>query len=294
MAEFFTSITQVRSFVKLNANLPFESFKPYIDSACDMYLCRFLSKSFIDSHMANEQFEHLVLRALAPLAVYLSTDEMSISIGDGGITVQNDKEKRSPASDRKIAAAKRNLLNRGCMALSDLIRYVLELQPSEYQDCAGLKALSGLLVSRIEQFEEYVSLDGNYVSFLDLTPLLRSVQLQLSRIVGETLVSSALTGTGEPFVTLAARLRRYIVFRVAELHTGKTTREQRAGSPDTEWQAVIRPLFNDAVSDSWYGEMAAAELAGITEFINKNGEALGLQTSSAEPYDYRHSRIFPL
>lgn len=285
---FFTSTSQLRAFVKLNASLPWDSLQPYVDTAERLYLRKYLSDSKLDLLEPNEEFMTLARRALAPLAVYLAADEMSVSIGDSGITVQNEKDRRSPASDRKIAAAKRSLLGRGTAALSDLLQFVLSLEGLDLSDCPRLSVLGSLLVRRLDDFETYVSLDGSHVSFLDLVPLMRSIQGRLQQLMGRDLTARLIAPTGADespsqrllLEELRERSRAYIVYETASLHTSLQTRQQRKGSHYTEWQPVMRPLFEDiADSGSWYRQMSAESLAAITRLTDENAAELGMERS---------------
>lgn len=296
---FFTSTAQLRAFVKLNASLPWDSLSPYVDAGVRLYLLKYLSQAKLDLLEPNEEFMTLARRALAPLAVYLAADEMSVSIGDSGITVQNEKDRRSPASDRKIAAAKRSLLRRGCAALSDLLQFVLSLDGLDLHDCPRLAVLSSLLVRRIEDFETFVSIDGSYVTFLDLVPLMRSVQDRLAAETDPALIGSLLS-TSSSEGTLRAVLKdrcvSYIVYQTASLHTSLMTRQQRKGSHYTEWEPLMRPLFEDvADSGSWYRDMASRALADITRIIGENAAELGMeQRDISVNFNGRGRRIFSM
>ena len=292
----FTDAEAMRSVVKINASIPWSSMLPYLDSAWQMFLLSYFSASFLSGVADNNTvfWEH-VRRALGPLAVYLSADEMSISIGDSGITVQNDQGKRSPASDAKIAAAKQNLKQRGLAALSDAIRYVLE-SDMDYTSCRRLKELKKLLIHDIDTFELCVSLDGNYIAFFELVPIMRGVQSNLRKDIGATLFDSLFSPDSELLATLGSVCRDYIAYRCAELHTTMTTRQQRGRPGAVEWKPVLRPLYDDIEdTGNWYATMAAQALDEIHSLIEENAEELGIErTSCADEWNGPHKRIFNL
>lgn len=294
----FTDAENLRSVVKINASIPWSSLLPYIDSAWNIYLLRYFSAAYLAAVPATDDvFWGHARRAIGPLAVALSADEMSISIGDSGITVQNDQGKRSPASDAKIAAAKRSLMLRGMAALSDLIRYALASVSYGRTDCPMLTQLQRMLVADIETFEGYVSLQGDYVAFFDLLPLMRGVQERLAATIGQSLFARLLESERTETITALADLcKPYIIYRCAQLHTSKATRQQRSRGSGVEWRPVVRPLFEDAEGDSnWYGEMADAALASITAFIEAHAEELDVQPSSiADDWNGPGKRVFNL
>ena len=108
-----TDIEQLRETVKMNAVVPFESVRPFIQDATDIYIEPNIGEATLAKAEADETLKEKICRALGPLAVSLATDELGIQYGDAGITVQNKQGERSPASDAKIAAAKANLYYRG-------------------------------------------------------------------------------------------------------------------------------------------------------------------------------------
>lgn len=260
---FFTSIADVRVFVKINASLPWDSFSPYVVSADDMFLRRYFSARLIEEHSDDVTFMLLCRKVLAPVSVALSADEMSISIGDSGITVQNDKEKRSPASDEKIYAAKRSLFERGHASLSMLIKYVLDNR-WDISDCPRLVAITGLAVPSLDDFEKYVGIGSDYVTFFELVPLLRTIQERLAARIGEEFMTSAFQADEGLLVKVAGKCRAWICYQCAYLQTSQTTREQRGRPRRSEWDAVLRPVFSDlTATGSWYGEIAEDTLAEI-------------------------------
>ncbi|MCR5139452.1 MAG: hypothetical protein K6B45_04740 [Bacteroidaceae bacterium] len=294
----FADAEDLRSVVKINASIPWSSLLPYIDSAWNIYLLRYFSAAYLDLVPETDVvFWGHARRAVGPLAVALSADEMSISIGDSGITVQNDQGKRSPASDAKIAAAKRSLILRGMAALSDLIRYALASAVYDRSGCPMLVQLQRMLVADIETFESYVSLQGDYVAFFDLLPLMRGVQERLAASIGQSLFARLLQSERTETITALADLcKPYVIYRCAQLHTSKTTRQQRSRVDVVEWHPVVRPLFDDAEGDgNWYGEMADAALASVTAFIEAHAEELDVQPSSiADDWNGPGKRIFNL
>lgn len=292
----FPDIDTLRQYVKVNVSLPFSSISPYITSARDTYLLRYFTEAFLSAVPDTDVlFLTLCRKALGPLTFYLCADEMSIQIGDSGITVQNDHEKRSPASDAKIAAAKKSLLSRGYQALSALLSYVLSSE-YDYGSCPRLSRLSTLSVRDLDTFETYVSLEGSYVLFLDLLPLMYSVQVVLTSRVGAALYASLFASGADPVRRNLAQLcQSYIVYQTASLHTSTATRQQRMGAAHEDWSPVIRPLYSDIVdAGSWYATMATSALADIDAYLLANAEALGLTLTRPDTFNGPDRRIFNL
>lgn len=292
MIQLFSNIDELRKVVKLNASMPWESIAPYVNDATDIYLSRYLGRSFAES-LTDDSAELVAVlrRAVGPLALYLAADEMSISIGDSGITVQNDHEKRSPASDAKIAAAKKNLLSRGYAMLSRAIDYLLA--GNTVPEDSPLQRRKLCLVDSLATFEQVVSLNGCYVSYFELLPLMLHVQDKLC--IRFAPITSLL---GKADLTPEERdLRRmavcHIVFKVAYLHTSNTTRQQRASAGAVEWAPILRPLFVDTTDHgNYYHQEAEDYLTSIESYIDSHAEAFGIERAAPMNFNNQKRKIF--
>jgi hypothetical protein len=288
--QFFESIESMRVYVKMNASLPWETFKPYLDSAVDSFTDRYLPGDFIDAHTSDATFLTLCRKVLAPLAVYEAADEMSISIGDSGITVQNDQGKRSPASDAKIAAAKRNLLQRSNAALSRLLEYVLTTFHDGLENLPLIKKVEGLAVPSLEVFERYVSLDSDYVAYFSLVTMLRTIQNRLGTMIGEDLLADCLTSEDEAKKAIGGKIRAYCAYQCAYLNTSDMTRRERGRGNQTEWRPLIRPLYSDLTeTGNWYKQVADETLTEIQSMIDALDGKTDNEAGGAHPIHGRHT-----
>jgi len=297
---FFSSIAQLRVFVKLNASLPWESIQCYVSSAEEMYLKKYITQAVIDSLEPSAEFMAKARRALAPLAVYLAMDEMAVMVGDAGITVQNEKDRRSPASDRKIQAAKRSLLQRGYAAMGELLAFILS---SNSVNLAGsrIEHDEGMLISSLHDFERWVSLDGDWVAYFELKPLMRSIQAQLETEVGDevvTFISTEQAGATTESLSLKRQLRErmsaYIAYRTASLHTSQESSRLRSTDGRVEWTSFMRPLFESRPdAGNWYREMADHMMTKILE-LKVGVPAQSGSQPDATPMNYndKKKRIF--
>ena len=123
MNALIPDIDTLKKVVKINSSLPYESIEPYIEDALDIYIKPYIGKATISKAHEDKGSDlyNKLLRALGPLTLMLASDELGVMFGDAGITVSNVQGQRSPASDTKIAAAKKNLCFLGMQALDRLI-----------------------------------------------------------------------------------------------------------------------------------------------------------------------------
>ncbi len=296
MNGIFETISDLKSVVKINASMPFESISPYINDAADIYLVPFIGESVLStaaSAEAGSRLKELVRRALGPLAMALATDELGVMYGDSGITVQNETGKRSPANDSKIQSAKENLMLRGMQALDRLLAY-LRANIADYSEFAQIpSAASGCFIKDAVEYQDNggVQIDYSSVSFRQLLPTL--MQLQNSDI--RPLFSEGLYGTLLANSGLNAKqstLRSYIVLylanRSAGLYTSQASTQQRAGSRVVpEFRALIRPIYSDQDSSTnFYLRQADFYMSQIKGIIEANAEELGLTVPDSGLMNY--------
>lgn len=292
MITLFHNIEDLRKVVKVGASMPWSSIEPYINDAVDIYLPRHLGREVVDNITADDaELVRLLRRAVGPLAFYLGADEMGINIGDSGITVQNDHGHRSPASDAKIAAAKRSMLGRGYAALSEVIGRLIA--KGQVPEDSPLQRRKLCLVDSLATFEQVVSLNGCYVSYFELLPLMLHVQDKLC--IRFAPITSLL---GKADLTPEERdLRRmavcHIVFKVAYLHTSNTTRQQRASAGAVEWAPILRPLFVDTTDHgNYYHQEAEDYLTSIESYIDSHAEAFGIERAAPMNFNNQKRKIF--
>lgn len=299
-SNLFSTIDELRAVVKINASMPWSSIQPYLTSAWDFYMLQYFTPDFLDSVPDTDTtFLLYSRRAIGPLAIALSADEMTISIGDAGITVQNDNDKRSVASDKKINNAKTTMLTRGYNALSHLIAHVLS-GSYDWASCPKLALINRLIVNNLQHFETYVSLGNDYVAFVELLPLLLASQNKLRKRVGDEVFEQVITAspTESPafLFHLLDLFRAVIVYQCAYLHTSQTTREQRSRAGYLEWSGVMRPLYADTEANgNWYQEMLDDSLAEAEAIIDEHAEDLGIEfTPFADDFNEKGRHIFNL
>lgn len=298
MPTIITTIEDLKKVVKVNASLPWESIEPYINEA-ESCLGEYFSQTFLDSLENGDAFWAMAKQAVGPLAMALAIDEMSVNVGDAGITVINEREgKRSPASDSKIAAAKASLQQRAYANLSRLIHFVILKGTYDTSTCELFEELRQLLCNTMHSVMKRINIKNDYLTLFSLLPTLRNVQQQLTKVVGQELMSEMLDRTQALDVdklTLRSLCKDYIVFQTAYLQTSMETRRQRAqADTKVEWRALVRPLYFDLTDGgNYYAEEAKTALSDIeSEVARLNGEEGEDGDSRPGPTRRRHTASF--
>lgn len=279
-------IEVLRTVVKINASLPWESITPYLNDARDIYLSRYLGEELIERIETGDADEllPLTIRTLGPLTIMLAAPEMGISIGDSGITVQNDQTKRSPANEAKIAAAVKSFQFRGFQAMDRLLSY-LEKHKETYPEWTNSRYCTlhtGGFINDATTFQDVglVDIDYSILAFHTLFSTLWQIQLRHVReLLGDTLYQSLLEKRdfSPKERILIDHSIRYLANKTAEIYTSQTSRQQRTGPERPEYTPIIRPLYTDqADTGNFFADQAAYFAGVISNYLQQNAEDLGI------------------
>ena len=283
MSTIIPDIETLKTVVKINAAIPYESVSPYINDALDIYIEPQVGNVIVDIANTGEDttLKDKILRCLGPLTLALATDELGISFGDSGITVQNEQGKRSPANEAKIAAAKVSLFYRGMQALDRLLDYLErnKLKAQDYQDI-GL-----------------VNIDYSTLTYRTMLPTIRQLQERHVReILTDDLYDRLLnmTDLDAKFKILQEYVIRYLANKSAELYTSQTSRQERTGTNAPEYQPVLRPVYQDSTeTGNFFAQQADYYSGKINSFLNANAEDLGVsKTSTAINFNSKEKKLF--
>lgn len=297
MSAIFKDIAELQQFVKVNANASMDDFYPYIEQAKAIFLEKYLGVAFVHSvetYAAGSRqttpskdallsaLLPLVQMALAPLAMKIGIDELSIGIGSAGHTVAKT-DKLLPASDAKIEKVTQSFDLRGHKALDALLAHC-ETKRSELAD-AGivLPAKPTGFVTDVEQFESIgsVSIDGSNLIFKSLLSAIKIVAAtDISRMIGRTLYLELLSNPDNPTLSaekkaLVALIRAYIP-PVVLLLAGVKSSDFAQVEPS---EMAIKQLVEQATAD-------------IIAYIGDNATALGLDAAIDWRENSKEKKIF--
>lgn len=303
MNAIIPDIATLKTVVKINAAIPYESVSPYINDALDIYIEPQVGNVIVDIAGTGDDapLKDKILRCLGPLTLALATDELGIQFGDSGITVSNEQGKRSPANEAKIAAAKENLFFRGMQALDRLLDY-LERNKLKYPDYADHASITNQVSCFIRSAQEYqdvglVNIDYSTLTYRTMLPTIRQLQERHVReMLTEDLYSRLLVMTemDAKHKILQEYVIRYLANKSAELYTSQASRLERTGSGTPEYQPVIRPVYQDSTeTGNFFAQQAEYYSGKIHSFLNANAEDLGIiKASAAINFNSKEKKLF--
>lgn len=303
MNALIPDITTFKKVVKINASLPYESIEPYIEDALDIYIKPYIGKSTINKAHEDKESDlyNKLLRALGPLTLMLASDELGVMFGDSGITVSNVQGQRSPASDTKIAAAKKNLCFRGMQALDRLITY-LEENKKDYPDYVTDNMPRFCFIRNAAEFQDLgmVDIDYSILSYRIMFPTIRQLQEHNIREmmpdkVYEMLRKALSEETETPKQkVLIDYIIRYLANKTAELYTSQKTTEQRVAGRTIEYTPTIRAIYQDPdANGNFFADQATYYSGKIHTYLAENAEELGVETmSQAIDFNSKKKKLF--
>ena len=186
-----------------------------------------------------------ICRALAPFALALATDEMSINFGESGHTVVRS-ESVAPASDAKIAKAEGSLFSRAWQNLDKAIDYVIKHKAdySDWEEAEFSRHMKTALFSNARDFQEKGLVDIEYspLTFHHLRMLILRIEIsETMKLLPAAFRAEHSADPSAMPASILSALQGYTGSRVAS-HTSQITRTQRSPERErTEFSPLIRP-----------------------------------------------------
>ena len=293
MSLIISSVEELKKTVKINASIPFEAVEPFLITARDIYLERYLGVELIEvleSDAVPERASKLrliVRKSLGPLAIWLGNAELSVRFSDNGFTVSAEQGKNLAASETKITNVSDSLERRGFQYLDKVLEY-LEENASEFPEWTESRYYSlraGNYILSAKQFQEIglVDIDYSRLTFETFRPLMSMIE---KRFVTETLgaeLDATLRGKlnsaqSAAELELITAIRQFVACKTAELHTSKASKSQREASGTREYKPLIRPIYSDLANEgNFFTEQAIFYYNKVQQILNKYAVEFGLE-----------------
>lgn len=244
MKTLIDNIEQLRKYVKINASMDWNTYRPFVRDAQEKYITPYFGNLLIESIQSNDAdvLREKICRALGPFSLALATDELSINFGETGHTVTRT-DKLAPASDAKIQKATESLFERAWhnldqairLALSDTVKYVIG------PDNDFARTQSTALFDNYTQFQErgLIDINNSPLTFSRLRMLIRRIeQTETFRMIPSGV---AYDDTDK----LLSALQAYTASRVAELYTNNPENKSLKDHPPIQF---IKASTGDSVN----------------------------------------------
>lgn len=310
MSNIISTVEQLRKTVKVNASIPYEAVEPFLISARDLYLVRYLGSELVKALEVNtaipvnyKPLYDLVQKALGPLAIWLGNAELSVRFSDNGFTINAEQGKSVAASDTKIGKVEESLERRGFQYLDQVLEYLEanadtfeEWKTSRYYTLRG-----GNYIQSATQFQEEGQVDINYsrLTFESFRPLMSMIEVRfITEILGDTLDTTLRTKLNDEQSVaekaLIANIRRFVACKTAELHTSQASKTNRNSSGMQEYKPLIRPIYSDPQNEgNFFAEQAVFYYNKVQQLLITNAADFGITAPvSVMDFNNKDMKIF--
>jgi len=298
MSAIISTIDQLSKTVKINKSIPFDVMEPFLTTARDIYLVRYLGVEMVEILESEATPERavkllkLVQQALGPLAIWLGTAELSVRFSDSGFTVSKSDAATGfvPASDTKIGKVEESLERRGFQYLDAVLEYLennADLFP-EWKESRYYTLRGGNYIITATQFQEIglVDIDYSRLTFESLRSIMGMIELRfVKELLSDTLdtsLRSKLNGLPTPAeIQLIASVRRFVACKTAQIITSEASKANRSGSDVKEYKPIIRPLYADPTDNgNFFAEQSGYYFSKIQQCLVIYGVEFGITTTA--------------
>jgi hypothetical protein len=309
MAAIISTIEDLRKTAKVNASLKFDVVEPFLQSARDLFLIRYLGNELVKALEAEEVDEAyqelyaLVQKALGPLAIWLGNAELSVRISDSGFTVAMKTGEYGAASDTKIGKVEESLERRGFQYLDQVLEY-LETNADDFEEWKSSRYYTlrgGNYIVSATQFQEVGQVDINYsrLTFESFRPVMSMIEQRfVTELLGDELDTTLREKlNAEQTVAekaLIANIRRFVACKTAELHTSQASKTNRAGTGNQEYKPLIRPIYSDPQNEgNFFSDQAVFYYNKVQQILNKYAVEFDIEPLSlAMDFNTADGKIF--
>lgn len=263
------TIDQLKEVVKISSSIPFATVKPFLDTACDVWLVRFLGQSLVDAlgkADLTDGYKTLlskILKAEGVLAMWLGNAELSVRISDSGFTVERT-EGLAPASDNKIAEVKESLCSRGFQYLDIALQYLEENATifPEWILSDYYARRNNSYIKSARMFQSVgVNIDYSLLRYETMRPLMQQIENRyVSELLGKELdaeLRSAESINVEKKALVLDCARKFIANKTAELYTAEKSKQQATVYDNAKYEPMLRPVYFDlGYTGNFYADQA--------------------------------------
>lgn len=249
---------QLTELVKINASMPFSVVVPFLNTAQEIYLVRYLGRpllSKIKEESISEKYKELYQKAAAAegiLGMWLGNAELSVRISDSGFTVERT-DKLAPASDSKIAEVRQSMCMRAFQYLDIVLEYLAD-NVAEFPEWEFSRYYTGTVDNYIRSarmFQDlgFVNINYSLVRFEEMRPLMRQVQERYVReLFGKELDTTLISKnqiTDKYELDLFENAVKFIANKTAELYTSENSIKNNNSVDRTSYSRFTLPVYYD-------------------------------------------------
>lgn len=278
----FTNIQEIKQYTNVSNRLDFDLLKPYIEEALRVKVYPYVSKTIV-SETSGDTLE-LLKKAVANYAVAYAIPFLKVNLSNtGGNYYTDDKMEKSPWWDLRD-------LGLSSIAIADrALNNCIELLITE-----GKLQRSNGIISTVNEFEKYYSLNSSWEVFTKLQPIMQWVWESMLAPQLSTCTPNDLRN----YPTIWEKLQRTTVFftiaEAAQVHSFSfTTTAIIQQWEELPWQKskILNAAEVYAVAQRLQ-QLARHELAQLKQLLEKEAIACYVPSNAARQVEKLKSGLY--
>ena len=278
----FTDIKEIKQYTNVSNRLDFELLKTYIEEALRVKVYPYVSKTIV-SEASGETLE-LLKKAVANYAIAYAIPFLKVNLSNtGGNYYTDDKMEKSPWYDLRD-------LGLSSIAIADrALNNCIELLITE-----GKLQRSNGIISTVNEFEKYYSLNSSWEVFTKLQPIMQWVWESMLAPQLSTCTPNDLRN----YPTIWEKLQRTTVFftlaEAAQVHSFSfTTTAIIQQWEELPWQKskILNAAEVYAVAQRLQ-QLARHELAQLKQLLEKEAVACYVPSNAARQVEKLKSGLY--
>jgi len=285
----FTNIQEIKQYTNVSNRLDFDLLKPYIEEALRVKVYPYIPKSVADtltppSGDGGLNALELLKKAVANYAVAYAIPFLKVNLSNtGGNYYTDDKMEKSPWWDLRDLGL--SSIAMGDRALNDCIE--LLITEGKLQRASGV-------ISSVNEFEKYYSLNNSWEVFVKLKPLIQWIWESLVA----PQVSTCTPDDLRAYPTIWEKLQRTVVFftvaEAAQMHSFSFT----ATAIVQQWEELPWQKSKILNGSELYTlakrlqQLARHELAQLKQLLEKEAVACYIPSVAAQQVEKMKSGLY--
>lgn len=288
----------LQEFVPVTKAFTLSRLTPFVNRATKNHIITALGKPIWEAFLAkyqgtnpltNEEEEllYFIRTVQANAGLLLSLPSISVRLSDAGI-MKVEGESETQAYKYQVTDLRKNLANAAEEGISDIYT-VLENNADAFPDWAASEAATifqGEFINRIEQVEQFYSINFNRILFRRLRPIFKREQEKMKGLLTDTVYQQLINGLPDlqnEFLQLYNRAKPVIIFRaMAEFAATGNLNMDETGikftymheDSSTENSEKPDPALLDMLRNSLI-RISNVYLSQLRTYLTQNATALG-------------------
>lgn len=239
MDTLFSTASDIKPFINIVGTFNFESVQPYIETAQERYLSRYLGDTLLTNLLyrynnpgeadgdaeTNEALDALLpyaQKVLAKFAFYMAVPMLDVQLTSAGFAVTSNSNV-SPASDKRVAAFRAAMESDGWDLTESMLKF-LEKNQTDYPSWVASTAYTttyDTFINTATDFDKIIRINESRLEFQKIIPDMINVELlriepaisnELAVAIRDEIKAGSVSAANEKILPMIRRAVAYFTF----------------------------------------------------------------------------------